>query len=481
MRYDVKKEDGWTLILHTFLTPAVITQNANYMFLYNQRTSILKVLYYLESPWANNAGFWKVDFGSQQHHFFNHTGELALPMNINYVNYWITTNASCMEDLSFREGWNGFQIQLAYDTMNEAIGSILNLVTRNANITRKSMFGEFEGYSQGTLVTHGSTNPISSLVNDIASVFGNEAQSYITKTFGKKDSTSTRSITMAGGIANAVVKWGANKVMGAITAGFSKPTTTVADLSFTTRTKGTLSGQDTFDANAPSLTFAPNFSTNDLGCHLGAWNLAGTPTVYVDPRAVIMPVDRGNDHYYRLCGITGYDYELVINPDLEKHLVRKWVVIEPIRYWNKPDSVLQNPIQNFDYGTLGQVKGGTGFDDYSFNEQECVYEERDKYNVKMRIYSDDMKSAIYMRSGLYEHYGQKIPHTIFVPKETSYLAGNVGYDMGGRYLKFSLYLVTDFEGKRDTTLHSRTFVPKVEWDPKLYDTYKNASYTFIAK
>ena len=47
------------------------------------------------------------------------------------------------------------------------------------------------------------------------------------------------------------------------------------------------------------------------------------------------------------------------------------------------------------------------------------------------------------------------------------------YSMHNRFMKFSLYLVTDFEGKRDTTLFSRTFAPKVEWDPQLYELYKD--------
>lgn len=483
MAHDVKKEDGWVLILHTFSDKDITSDRGmNYMLLYNQRTSILKVLYYLEDLWLNNGGFWELTFSGVAHHFFNHTGELALPMNLNYPNYWNTSNATVAKDLAFRKGWNGFQVQLAYDTSNELAGTHLDITTRSANVLDVNLFGEFNGFSQGTLVTHGSTNPFTSLVNDVASVFGNEAGKYITDKFGENDSTQTRSVALAAGVGGAVVKWGANKILGALTAGFSKPTATVTDLSFTTRTKGDIKGTISFGGGAPSTNFRPKFSTTDLGCHLGAWNLAETPTVYVDPRAVIMPIDRGNDHYYRLRGITGYDYELVINPDLEKYIIESRVVIEPIRYWNKPDSVLQNPIKSFDYGSLGEAHAGVGFDDNSFNEQECIYEEKDRYNnSKLKIYNDDMKSAIYMRSGLYDHYGQRVPHTIFVPKETYYLAGNPKYNMGCRFLKISLYLTTEFDGKRETTIHTRTFASKVKWDPKLYDTYKDAPYTFISK
>ena len=51
MAYDVKKEDGWELILHTFSGNSLPHDtNKNYMFLYNQRTGMLKVLY---TRWRN--------------------------------------------------------------------------------------------------------------------------------------------------------------------------------------------------------------------------------------------------------------------------------------------------------------------------------------------------------------------------------------------------------------------------------------------
>lgn len=100
-----KKEDGWILILHTFNNKNITSdEGMNYMFLYNQRTSVLKILYYLESSRLNNGGFWNLNFSGLAHQFFNHTGELALPMNLNYANYWNTSNASVKTDLAFRKG-----------------------------------------------------------------------------------------------------------------------------------------------------------------------------------------------------------------------------------------------------------------------------------------------------------------------------------------------------------------------------------------
>ncbi len=40
-------------------------------------------------------------------------------------------------------------------------------------------------------------------------------------------------------------------------------------------------------------------------------------------------------------------------------------------------------------------------------------------------------------------------------------------------MRVSLYTVTEFEGKEETTISTRTFLPKYEWDPDMYNEYKN--------
>ena len=34
-------------------------------------------------------------------------------------------------------------------------------------------------------------------------------------------------------------------------------------------------------------------------------------------------------------------------------------------------------------------------------------------------------------------------------------------------------MVTEFEGKRDTTVSTRTFIPQIEWAPTLYNALKD--------
>lgn len=47
------------------------------------------------------------------------------------------------------------------------------------------------------------------------------------------------------------------------------------------------------------------------------------------------------------------------------------------------------------------------------------------------------------------------------------------------FVKFTLFMVTNFEGQIDTTVSTRTFVPKIEWDPYLYNKYKDMDGEWI--
>lgn len=461
--HDVKKEDGWKLLLHTFSTSTDSSNGRNYMILYNQRTGILKVLYYLEPThtWANNTGFWTINL-TVPNKLLNFVQELAVPMNVgNIINYCTVNNASTKSIISFRAGWNGFQVQLAYDNSN-LDGTYLDISTDNMNITKANLFGEFDGASTGTLITHGSKTKASSLnsSHNMASLFGTTAQTKINK-------FSTKSRSFLGGIGKIVEA--AKKVVSNLNAGSSKPTNTVTDLSFQTKLKGTITGEFESPANSPVVNMRVLFSPQRIGCNLGVWNLTESPTIYIHPLADIIP--EANDiqtpyleHWYKFRGITGYKYNLVINPDLNEHIISKWVDINIVRYYTNTTENPLNQIPNFDYGNLVSANGH--LENHACeNENSLIY---GNYRDKNSMYIDDMKAKVYTRHDM----SQRIdPPVIFLPKTQTY--EEKYFKPNQHYLKFTLYLVTEFEGKRDTTMSSHTFTPRIEWDPVLYDQYKN--------
>ena len=467
---DISKEDGWKLILHTFTGSNNATdENCNFMFFFNYRTGFLKVFYYLEPGhnWANNMGLWYLK-PNVPHVYLNHQNELAIPMNHSFLTNWIGTNATLTSQISFSTGWNGFQVQLAYDPATTE-NTRLTLIAENANVTKVEMFGDFNSVSSGTLITHGSKNDIQNLTSDIAVVFGKSAGDIIENFFNDSSDSRTILTSLAAGVGSAIIKWKANEIFNNLTAGYSKPTTTKTDLSFSTKANGVITGTQSTPSVAAGGTFQMDISYSKLGTRLGVWNLASTPTIYISPMA-----DRTSDYFngreynYKFRGITGYNYDLRINPDLEPYLIKHWVDIDVVRYINKDDSLLLNPISNFNYGTLGHYNSGILFN----GPRTLNYIYQGDENGKNKIVEEDMRAIVYAREGLYDKYGYS-PMTISVPNEEMYLAGDLKYPMKDTYLKFNLFLVTEFEGKRDTTLHTRTFTPKVEWDPTLYATYSN--------
>ncbi|WP_304630732.1 hypothetical protein, partial [uncultured Muribaculum sp.] len=69
---------------------------------------------------------------------------------------------------------------------------------------------------------------------------------------------------------------------------------------------------------------------------------------------------------------------------------------------------------------------------------------------------------------------------IYAPSNEDIKRGNpFSHEITGNYLKVSVFLVTEFEGKRDTTVNTRTFSPKYEWDPDMINKYKNCSMEFL--
>lgn len=77
---DIKKEDGWTMLFHTFKGVS-ISPDDNYIFLYNRLTGWMKVFYYVENAQGSNHGVWKLESQLGTTDFFNLNQYIALPDN----------------------------------------------------------------------------------------------------------------------------------------------------------------------------------------------------------------------------------------------------------------------------------------------------------------------------------------------------------------------------------------------------------------
>ena len=461
---DIKKEDGWKFIHHTFNS---YNPKKRYMIFYNQRTGILKVFYHLDTnQYATQAGSWDVKFNFNQT-YMNISQELALPNHLNGINYWSCTNLVQQETKGFQNGWNGFMVQLAY-SQGGTTENNMDILSHALDTTTINLLGNSYNYSKGTILTHGSKNELNELVTDAASVFGKSAEQYIEKKIqtGELKNNQTESRSLLSGLGGALIKWGANKIFTKLTASFNEPTTTRSDVNFSTTGEIKLTGELRKTEDTPAISLRVNLNKNLVG-ELGVWNLANQPIIYIDPRADHVPDPMDNqykEYTYQMRGISRYAYDLRINPELTPYIKDQWVDIDLVRYYHAND---RPQIPNiFTFGTLGSNDNGFGGGYYTTDK--LIYKDHMGEGSIYDEFLDDY--TFYSRMSLYNTYGGPLP-IVFAPNVESY--ENKKFNSTNLFMKFSLYLVTEFEGKRDTTVSTRTFVPQIEWDPILYNALKD--------
>lgn len=460
---DVKKEDGWKMLFHTFHST---DEKNRYIGLYNMRTGFLKVFYYLkDEAFLNNSGVWELEF-SEARPFLNHTAELAIPISLESVEEWKCSNAVSLSNKPFMLGWNGFQVQLAY-WPNVSEDYALDILGKCLNIGDENLFGDTYSHSEGTILTYKTTNPLSGLTSDFASVFGNEAGEFIGDLLddgdAKEQTQDTESRGLLDGLANSIVKFGLNNIFSKLTASFSQPSITRSDLEFSSKGIVSLNGDFSLSTNAPVKSGRFSFNKDNIG-ELGVWNLTEQPTIYVDPRADFVPNPPYDEMYheynYQLRGVSRYEYDLLINPELEPYIKDQWVEIDLIRYWDYEHcaDVPEVP-EMYSFGSLGSRS--RGFDGDTYKEEDLIYGE---HLVTGAIYREPMAYTIYTKYQVEPDGEYRDPEpTVYVPNTETYTEKR--FNSENIFMKVSLYLVTEFEGKEETTISTRTFIPKIEWDP----------------
>jgi hypothetical protein len=172
------------------------------------------------------------------------------------------------------------------------------------------------------------------------------------------------------------------------------------------------------------------------------------------------------EYWYKLRGVSKYKYNIAINPNLKSKIKKYWVDCSLIRYWGweGDDNRPKIPAHYTEFGTLGQKHLG-GFSE-KFEEENLLW---GNYLEQGSIYESFMKGKLYAQ-GIYAQYQGPIP-IIFVPKVRSYEAHY--FDSNNLFLKATLHMITEINGKVDTTISTRTFIPKIEWDPDLYNRFKD--------
>lgn len=453
---DIKKEDGWKMLLHT-LTESVIDID-KYIVLYNQRTGIMKVFYLSEANIPNNTAKWMLKFINDQS-WLNMGADVAIPINLGTLKSWSCTNAVQGNAKGIVKGWNCFQIALAYNPNNASV-QYMEILCESENVTNFNLFGSSYAYSNGTILTYGSTQSSTPLNINVGTIIGGDAENYITNNVVN----TTRSISM-----DMIKK--AAKIVGKLTGLLNKkPSVIKSDLEITTRGNFEVTGISTSLSSNTSLRVP--FTESKVG-KIGSWNLRNQPTVYLNPLADYDPSQPASDlgeRTYHLRGMTRCDYDLVINPDLQSHIKKQWVEIDFVQYWLNPSNTAeaflpQRPDCYTDFGSLGGI--GRGF--------QMIYNESDFISGSFRggkgIMEFDFSNQRFLVRNPYQALIGYDANVVFVPNAYTYDTKLVS--INDLFMRVSLYTVTEFEGKEETTISTRTFIPKIEWDPDLYNEYKD--------
>lgn len=309
MQQKLSPDNGWELIAHT-VAPNTQT-NRSYLLFHNYITGTLRVFCYMSTFVTNNKGYWKISF-SEPTKLLNFTGEVAVAMDEKYKSEIVVSNSTTQDGKGFALGWNGFQLELAYDP--DAMG-IMKIEPMNVNTTEISMSGDYNSTTVGTIIGNSSSpSTTSNVIAGIGKIAGSSAEKYV-----EAQLPFVSNIPIVGKGLLSLVKGGITSVFSSFAGLFDKQTQEVKDINITT------SGSVKVRGTAITQTAAPIASVNIhldmIDGDLGSWNIEEKPnlhwctTVFDDSESNADVTDR--QYFYETPGsalLSGVNYQIRSNP-----------------------------------------------------------------------------------------------------------------------------------------------------------------------
>ncbi len=336
-RKDIKKEDGWTMLLHTFKNYGE-DEKSCYMIFYNKFRGLLKVFYYLdEIPIPNNNFLWKIQSDNYQNCSLFNIDPLFSPSSdsIPHNRAMILNNLGDTPTNGITNGWNGFQINVPeYST--EYRNFLFSIQGYNKTITSFSYTGESLINSKGIIIR---TNPDDTSIskNGTADVSKEGIENIINNIYMSsngfigglivKDAISQVSqIGYINAISNGL------KYIGRISAYTNNTSQTRATT--TDNIQAELKGKITANGEISSTLTSAVAAISGLSLYtnnedLGVWSLSSTPKIYCERYTNVGGKLKPNGTWgtiespYTLYPTKTLYANVVINPALEKYIVDK--------------------------------------------------------------------------------------------------------------------------------------------------------------
>ena len=354
---DIKREDGWRMLFHTFRNEGE-NPNVNYMCFYNQFTGYLKFFYYNESNSNSTSVQWKMLYGNSGNisHSLLEGCPILTPADDTPNESGDGENGIRMSNMIAQNqlvnGWNGFQIPISrYEEYPENLS--LTLGAESQIITKYDFGSVLESSIDGQIVSVSTKDK--SEFKSMANLAGDFSKDYV-NSLGEKlnkdilnPKDSKRSNFLKEKFGNALSKLTAKDIAGGIFEGlklfFGKSIVTEnvytsSDVHLTQNGNITTTGESvsiqssTFRSirfnlyellnnktTAGEVVVTPEIAQGTFK-GLGVWTLEYTPRVYYNPLTRFVPTyvydygsgDEDIEGFTEYPEIVDYELEVKFNP-----------------------------------------------------------------------------------------------------------------------------------------------------------------------
>lgn len=297
MQEKLSPNNGWELIAHTMAPDA--QPNRAYLLFHNYVTGSLRVFCYMSTFATNNNGYWKILF-EKPTRLLNFTSQIAKPMDEYYRTEIVVSNSTKQDGGGFALGWNGFQLELAYDP--DATGK-MQIMAMNLNTTETEMHGNYNSTTIGTIVSNSSSSgTASTIISGIGKIAGSSAVGIV-----EGELPFIKNIPIIGNGLLSLVKSGVSSIFDSFSGLFDEKTQEIKDVNLTTTGSVRMKGISITPAAAPVEPV--NIQLELIDGKLGGWNIEEKPvlkwctTVYNDNEVNRNVTDR--QYFFQS---SGFDY-----------------------------------------------------------------------------------------------------------------------------------------------------------------------------
>lgn len=343
-RKDIKKEDGWKILFHTFKKVG-LDKKQNYICFYNQFTGYIKIFYYYEGSAKSQGTQWFVRTGNgEKTHLFSLANYIAKSDTAKAeANEILCSNMTGVPTDGIDIGWNGFEFEVPYCTDYKGLDFILGAYDQN--ITNYNYVGKVNSEIVGTITTKSNVTP--GIVNAIANLVGNGAKKYI-DSISSKVNLGAKLVGLISSIPGTGYAKAISSGLGLI---FGKTTVTTSDVKLTASGAITLGGVGTSQTTAdippisfnlynimnPYITSGTNNSlvyetniSNENEHYVGVWKVDNNPRIIYSRYSTVYDFYKHGDSTIDYIEgkvlrpeIVSCNFYITLNPDLESFLVKR--------------------------------------------------------------------------------------------------------------------------------------------------------------